>query len=271
MNIGIFDSGIGGLTVFGALRKRYPSAGIVYFGDMARVPYGSKSREAIIRYSQQNATFLVQQNIDLLIVACNTSSAWALDMLRENFRLPIVDVIQPGTRKAVEVSRNKKIGVIGTEATIKSGAYEQAIHKIEPRSKVISCPTPLLVPLVEENWISHQVTKKILIEYLTPLLEQQIDTLVLGCTHYPLLKDTIQQVVGNNVTLVDSAEAITNEIHPLIESQASAQTGHYKFFVSDNPQKFREFASHILGLTIQDKDIELVYFAEGWIRKIHQL
>jgi glutamate racemase len=271
MNIGIFDSGVGGLTVFAAVRKRCPSANIIYFGDMARVPYGSKSRETIIRYSQQNATFLVHQNIDLLIIACNTSSALALDVLKNDFRLPIIDVIQPGARKAVEVSTNKKIGVIGTEATTKSGAYEKAIHKLEPETKVISCPTPLLVPLVEENWINHQITEKILIEYLTPLLEEQIDTLVLGCTHYPLLKKRIQKVVGKNVILVESAEAIADEIQTFVDCSAPRGKGYYKFFVSDNPQKFRDFASQILGLTIQDNDIELVYFTEGWARKIPKI
>jgi glutamate racemase len=266
MNIGIFDSGVGGLTVFDAIRKRFPSPSIIYFGDTARVPYGSKSHDTIVRYSRQNATFLVQQNINLLIVACNTSSALALDVLRENFRLPIIDVIQPGARKAVEISKNKKIGVIGTEATIKSEAYEKAIHKIEPETEVISQPTPLLVPLVEENWIHHQITEKILAEYLAPLLEHRIDTLVLGCTHYPLLKHTIQKVVGNNVTLVDSAEAITQEIPPFLENSTDIKTNHYKFFVSDNPKKFKTFASQTLGFTIQDEDIELVYFTEGWIR-----
>jgi len=218
--IGIFDSGVGGLTVFHAIQKALPHQHIVYFGDTARVPYGSKSQRTIIQYSLQNMIFLLQQKIELLVVACNTSSAYALEELRKHSDIPIIGVIEPGAKKALNVTDNKKIGVIGTEGTIKSGSYEKALRSLDETCTVFSKPTPLLVPLVEENWIHHRVTKEIIEEYLQDFLNKDIDTIIMGCTHYPVLKQVIQEVVGDKITLVDSAESIARELKKLYSAKS---------------------------------------------------
>ncbi|MBC8525697.1 MAG: glutamate racemase [Candidatus Cloacimonetes bacterium] len=265
--IGIFDSGVGGLTVFDAIRRKLPAQDIVYFGDTARVPYGSKSQSTIIRYSFENASFLVRQNIKLLIVACNTSSAYALYELKKKFDLPIIGVIEPGARKAVEITKNRRIGIIGTEGTIKSGAYEKAIKRLNENCEIFCKPTPLFVPLVEENWIEHSVTKQVIEEYLKDLMNSDIDTLILGCTHYPVLKNMIREVIGNEITLVDSAESVAEEImriHLFENYEKSNSKAKYQFFVSDNPQKFEVLGRRILNLDLED--VEMVYFAEMWVK-----
>lgn len=264
-SIGIFDSGVGGLTVFKAIKDAIPHENIIYFGDTARVPYGSKSRNTIIRYSLQNSEFLFRQNIKLLIVGCNTSSAFALKEIRKRFKIPVIGVIEPGVRTALSLTKNNQIGVIGTEGTIKSKAYQNELYRQMPNCQVYSKPTPLLVPLVEENWINHSVTKQVISEYIYELLQFNIDTLILGCTHYPVLKKTIKTVAGDSIRLVDSAKAVANVVKEKYASGRSDTKGEYKFYVSDNPEKFKTLGKQIIHADI--KRVNEVYFAESWVRK----
>jgi len=262
--IGIFDSGVGGLTVFHEIKMALPHKDIVYFGDTARVPYGPKSQRTIIQYSLQNMIFLLQQHIELLVVACNTSSAYAIEELKKHSNIPIIGVIMPGAKKALNVSKNKRIGIIGTEGTIKSGSYEKALQSLDAQCKIFSKPTPLLVPLVEENWISHKVTKEIIEEYLQEFLEQDIDTIIMGCTHYPVLKEVIQEVVGDDITLVDSAESIAIELKKMYSLEPVQKTaGNYTFFVSDNPEKFKILGRQILGEVLTR--VKKVFFTDAWV------
>ena len=260
--IGIFDSGVGGLTVFKEIRKRFPFEDIIYFGDTARVPYGPKSRNTVIEYSIQNARFLIQQGAKIIVVACNTSSATALTQLQKLLPIPVLGVIEPGALSAVKNSSNKRIGVIGTEGTIRSQAYSSAISKLDKNCNVFSKPCPLFVPLAEEGWEDHEVTQLTIKEYLTSLLQNDIDTLVLGCTHYPILKSSIQKFVGNKITLVDSAEAVTDKLDEILPNRESNKIGEDRFYVSDNEEKFNHIASKILDIEI-DKLIK-VKLGEGW-------
>ncbi len=262
--IGIFDSGVGGLTVFHEIKKALPHKDIVYFGDTARVPYGSKSQRTIIQYSLQNMIFLLQQNIELLVVACNTSSAYAIEELKKHSSIPIIGVIEPGAKKALSVTKNKRIGVIGTEATIKSGTYEKALKSLDETCEVFSKSTPLLVPLVEENWITNKVTKEVIEEYLQEFLEKDIDTIIMGCTHYPVLKHVIQEVVGDDIILVDSAESIALELKKMYSSNpVQKKSGNYLFYVSDNPEKFKKIGWQILGEEL--RQVKKVYFSDAWV------
>ena len=259
--IGIFDSGVGGLTVFKEIRKKFPFEDIVYFGDTARVPYGPKSRNTVIEYSIQNARFLLQCGAKIIVVACNTSSSVTLETLKKVLSIPVIGVIEPGAISALKISKNGKIGIIGTEGTIRSKAYSQAILKLNNDFEVFGKACPLFVPLVEEGMENHEITKMISSEYLSPLLKKKIDTLVLGCTHYPILKKIIQQTVGKEVTLVDSAQAVTNELEKILSPETS-ESGCDKFYVSDNEDKFRKIASRIL-----EKEIESlinVKLGESW-------
>ncbi len=260
--IGVFDSGIGGLTVFKAIRERFPQEDIIYFGDTARVPYGPKSPQTIINYSLQNARFLLQQNIKILVVACNTSSAVAIPALQKLTEIPIIGVIQPGAEQAVLSTRNQKIGVIGTEGTIRSQAYSAAIRQLEPQAEVFSAACPLFVPLAEEGWQDHNSAYDIAREYLGSLVDQGIDVLVLGCTHYPLLKDTIQAVAGNSIRLVDSAEAITVYLERYLPADGDESAGKSYFYVSDSEEKFAQLAHRILGHEIAS--LKTVRLYESW-------
>jgi len=260
--IGIFDSGVGGLTVFKEIRKRFPFEDIIYFGDTARVPYGPKSRNTVIEYSIQNARFLIQQGAKIIVVACNTSSATALTQLQKLLPIPVLGVIEPGAFSAVKTSNNKCIGIIGTEGTIRSQAYSSAISKLDGSCNVFSKPCPLFVSLVEEGWEDHEVTQLTIKEYLTSLLQNDIDTLVLGCTHYPILKSSIQKFVGNKITLVDSAEAVTDKLDVILPNRESEVIGEDRFYVSDNEEKFNRIASKILDMEL-DKLIK-VKLGEGW-------
>jgi glutamate racemase len=251
--IGIFDSGLGGLTVVKAIQKELPKEKLVYFGDTARIPYGTKSPDTIIRYARQIIRFFRKtQKVKCVVVACNTSSAWALESVRKEFPIPILGVIEPGAYAAVEVTRNGRIGVIGTEGTIASGAYPRAIHHLAPRAKVYSKACPLFVPLVEEGKLAGPVTEAVAREYLGPLLKRKIDTLVLGCTHYPLLKRTLAKVAGPKVKIVDSAEETARSLHRNLEMHGVAMNGHGggKYFVSDLSRKFKEQAQRFLGRNI---------------------
>lgn len=248
--IGIFDSGLGGLTVAKAIRKELPREKLVYFGDTARIPYGTKSPETIIRYARQIIRYFQKvQKVKAVVVACNTSSAWALETVRREFPLPILGVIEPGAYAAVSATRNGRIGVIGTEGTVASGAYVKSIHQIFPQAQVYSKACPLFVPLVEEGKISGPVTEAVAREYLKPLLKAKIDTLVLGCTHYPLLKKTLAKVAGKKVRIVDSAEETARSLHRNLEIHGVGMNGSggERYYVSDLSRKFKEHAQRFLG------------------------
>jgi len=239
--IGVFDSGLGGLTVVRHLKRFLPAEDIVYFGDTARVPYGSKSGDANIRFSRENCRFLISHDVSMIVVACNTSSALALDSLRREHRMRIHDVITPGARKAVSLTRAGKIGVIGTHATIGSGAYERAIYGFSTDVKVYCKPCPLFVPLAEEGWLDRPATVEIAREYLLPLKKEGIDVLILGCTHYPVLRGTIRLVMGDCVSIVDSGKCCAETVRgEMASSKRRAQGGQVKYFVSDMPERFKE-------------------------------
>ncbi|MDZ4121005.1 MAG: glutamate racemase [Candidatus Cloacimonadaceae bacterium] len=260
--IGIFDSGVGGLTVFKSIREHFPKEDIVYFGDTARVPYGPKSPNTIIEYSIQNARFLLQNNIKILIVACNTSSAVAIPHLRELTDIPIIGVIEPGAEQAVLQSKTGRIGVIGTEGTIRSGAYTKAINALTSKAVISSRPCPLFVPLAEEGWNKHETAKLIASEYLSCFTSADIDTLVLGCTHYPLLKEIIQDVVGESVYLVDSADAIAIYLKRILPNDDDDMPGVDFFYVSDIEDKFSQIGSRILGYDLPN--LKRVRLFESW-------
>jgi len=248
--IGLFDSGIGGLTVLQRIMEVLPKENTVYLGDTARSPYGTKSVETVLRYSFENADFLIQKSVKLLVVACNTSTAVALKSLQENLTVPVVGVIGPGARAALAKTKNKRIGVIGTEATIQSGAYTQALRAIDPKVEVYSRACPLFVPLVEEGWLDNKVVDMAVASYLAGLKRSGIDTLILGCTHYPLLKKAIRKFMGRGVRLVDSAEETAHEVSGVL-MEKSLEREHGKgaasFFVSDVPDRFIKVGRRFLG------------------------
>lgn len=254
--IGVFDSGIGGLTVVKRLFSNLPKENIVYFGDTARVPYGSKSNSTVIEYSIQNTNFLLSKNVKAVIVACNTASSVAIDELRKKFDVPIIGMIEPGASLAVKSTSNGKIGVIGTRATISNKAYSVAIKRLNANIEVFEKACPLFVPLAEEGWINHAATYEIAEEYLKELREKNIDTLVLGCTHYPILSDIIQKVIGRNVKLIDSgiasSEIVRNELKRIGLETNSAVPGQASFYVSDVPTTFKQVAELFLGQPVND-------------------
>lgn len=248
--IGIFDSGVGGLTVLKELRRQLPGEELVYLGDTARVPYGTKSPATVLRYALEAAAFLVKRRVKMLVVACNTASSVALAELERHFSLPVIGVIEPGARKAAALTRNRRVGVVGTEGTIKSGAYARAIQAHDPRIEVVAAACPLFVPLAEEGWAGHAVARTIAAEYLAPLAARGIDTLVLGCTHYPLLKGVLHQVLGPAVQLVDSAEETARLVAMLLDERQLRRQGlpagpHY--FVTDVPTRFERVGGEFLG------------------------
>ncbi len=255
--IGVFDSGVGGLTVFRAVERVLPGESLIYLGDTARVPYGTKSPETVARYTLQATRFLRRHRIKLLIVACNTASSVALSGLAEEAAVPVVGVIRPGARCAVERSESGRIGVIGTRATIDSGAYPAAIRDLRADAEVHSLACPLFVPLAEEGWDGAGVVQQVAQRYLEPLRAAEIDTLVLGCTHYPLLREAIGQVMGRSVQLVDSAEAIASEVYERLqrEPQLAAERppggAEQRFFVTDIPDPFQTVAERFLGRPIR--------------------
>ncbi len=251
--IGIFDSGIGGLTVVRAVNQLLPNESVVYFGDTARLPYGSKSPETVIRFAKEDAEFLLGKGIKLLVVACNTASSVSLPALREFADVPVIGVIDPGAKAAAGVTRSGTVGVIGTLGTISSGAYQKALKSYSSVSRVIAQPAPLLVPLVEEGWLDHRITQLVLREYTTPVVEEGIDTLVLGCTHYPLLKNSLSQILGESIALVDSAESTASEVAAILEAngvRAEGSSAECSYYVSDIPLKFQEIAQRFLGRSI---------------------
>jgi len=253
--IGVFDSGVGGLTVVKELIRQLPAEDIVYFGDTARVPYGIKSKETVIRFSIENILFLLKHKVKFICVACNTVSSFALPEIKNNFRVPIVGVITPGAREAVYATRNKRVGVIGTKGTIKSRAYEDEIKQFDPKVKVTAVACPLFVPFVEEGWLSGEVVTTVVRQYLKPLKAAGVDTLILGCTHYPLLKGVISEVMGKNVTLIDSAKQVAIEVHKILSNEGLLNEkgkGERNFFVSDNPEWFSNLAARFLGAPVKN-------------------
>jgi glutamate racemase len=250
--IGIFDSGIGGLTVVRQIHRVLPHENLIYLGDTARVPYGTKSPSTVVRFACEDTQFLLQQNVKAVVVACNTASAWALPALERQFDLPVFGVIIPGACAALEQSKTQRIGVIGTNATIRSQAYSKAILARCDTAQVFTRACPLLVPLVEEAWNEHPVTARVLTEYLRPLLKNRIDTLVLGCTHYPLLKDAIRKVTKGKIALVDSAESCAAYVKERLSalkllSKNRRHRGTIQPFVTDEVERFDELAARFLG------------------------
>ena len=254
--IGVFDSGLGGLTVVKELIRQLPSEDIIYFGDTARVPYGIKSKDTVIRFSLENIVFLLKQKVKLICVACNTVSSVALPAIRSHFRVPLVGVISPGVREAVYTTQNKRIGVIGTRGTIESHAYENEIKELDPSIKVISCACPLFVPFAEEGWISGREVLGVAKKYLQPLNAARVDTVILGCTHYPLLKPVIKKALGEGVTLIDSAKQVAREVKEILAREGLLNTTRrnprHKFYVSDNAKWFSNLAGRFLGMPLSN-------------------
>jgi len=254
--IGIFDSGVGGLTVLRALTKSLPQEDTIYLGDTARVPFGTKSPDTVIRYSLEIASFLIRQDIKMLVVACNTASAVALHALRRNLSVPVVGVIEPGAKRAVEVTRSGIIGVIGTNGTIRSSAYSRAIKRINPRISVIARACPLFVPLAEEGWTQNEVARMAARLYLEDLRQANVDTLVLGCTHYPLLKRIIAEVMGPDVVLVDSAEETALTVEKILGERKllrpATESGNHHYYVTDVPAGFIRVGNRFLGGRLGD-------------------
>lgn len=260
--IGVFDSGIGGLTVYRALKEKMPHEKVVYLGDTARLPYGTKSAETIIKFSEENSKFLLSRNVKIVVIACNSSSSYAVSHLQDMLDVPVLGVIDPGSEAAVSLGR-ENIGVIGTSATISSGAYERSILEKNPDANIISRDCPLFVPLVEEGWVDHKVTKLVVEEYLLPLKDKGIDALVLGCTHYPVLKNVISEVLGENIELIDSAETMALRVHSILNSlgwlkDAGENGEEDEFFVTDFPERFKMVGEIFLKTKINNvKTVDL--------------
>jgi glutamate racemase len=252
--IGVFDSGIGGLTVVRELMRQLPDERIIYFGDTARVPYGPKSPDTVRRYAREIATWLQHQGVKAIVVACNTATAHALETLTNEFAFPIVGVVEPGARAAVRASKGGTIGVIGTVGTISSGAYERAIRRLTPQARIAARACPLFVPLIEEGWLDKDATRLIAAEYLAPLRDDSVDTLVLGCTHYPLLKPLIGDVLGTSVALIDSAQETAAETARVLDQAGLRSSEHltmkHRFVASDAPEQFLRLGQRFLGAAI---------------------
>ena len=256
--IGVFDSGVGGLTVAREIMRNLPNERIVYFGDTARVPYGSKSKDTIIRYAKQIIRFLRTQDVKAIVIACNTASALALEEVEKELDIPIIGVVEPGARVAAATTKNGKIGVIGTESTINSHMYPQLIKEYRPDVTVFGKACPLFCPLVEEGWLKDPVTEEVAKRYLKDLLKEDIDTLILGCTHYPLLRSLLSGLVGDQIQLVNPAYETAKELERLLKKENLANEGEkapgkepYRFFVSDAADKFKNFANSILPYDIE--------------------
>ena len=260
--IGIFDSGIGGLTVVRQIHRLLPFENLIYLGDTARVPYGTKSPETVTRFACEDAAFLIKHDVKSIVVACNSASAAALPALEARFAVPVFGVIVPGAIAAIEKTTTTRIGVIGTTATIRSNAYLYAINALNPAAKVYVQPCPLLVPLVEEGWQDREVAFTILNEYLAPLLQEKIDTLVLGCTHYPILKEAIARVIGSGITLVDSAEScaqyIRRELERLGLLNEQNKNGLLSLNVTDTVNRFTQLATQFLGQPAEVTEVDLL-------------
>ena len=267
--IGVFDSGVGGLTVVKQLMKKLPSENIIYFGDTARIPYGTKSEEIVRRFALEDSFFLLEKNVKIVVVACNTASSVAVSILQTILDVPVIGVIEPGAEAAVRNSRNRKIGVIGTAATIRSSSYRKKVLQSSNKAQVISQACPLFVSLVEEGWIEDEATILIARRYLQTMIENHVDTLILGCTHYPLLKNTIQKVLGDDVRLIDSGVETAITVAKILEEKRMLanpdQIAKNKFYLSDMPYKFQEIAERFLERTIPH--VETVNFEQFLMKK----
>ncbi len=254
--IGVFDSGLGGLTVVKELNRHLPNEKVVYFGDTARVPYGTKSSSTIIRYSREIVRVLLKHKVKMVVVACNTASSLALETLKKEFDIPMVGVIDPGARKASQVTRNGKVGIIATSSTVKSGKYAKKIKQIDRHINVFSRACPLFVPLAEEGWLDNAVTYQVARQYLKEMKKYKIDTLILGCTHYPLLRGVLRRVMGPRVQLVDSAREVAVGVKELLTKRrmlrAGRKRGRSVYIVSDEPKQFRRLASRFLGHSVKN-------------------
>jgi glutamate racemase len=259
--IGVFDSGVGGLTVVKEICKKLPHEQIIDLGDTARVPYGTRSAHTVQRYAISNTDFLLKQDIKLLVIACNTASAVATGTLQDKYDIPIIDVIRPGARAAAAASRTKRIGIIGTEGTIASGAYQKEIGLLDPSCRIFAQPCPMFVPLAENGWCSRddEVVTLTARRYLAGLIASRIDTLVLGCTHYPLLRDAIQSVMGPEVTIIDSAEETARDVFDLLAGGNILNRGKgaagCSFFVTDIPHRFSETGSRFFGRELENVSV----------------
>lgn len=263
-SIGIFDSGVGGLTVLKQLMRTLPQENFVYFGDTARLPYGDKSRETIINYSVENTHFLLEKKIKMLVIACNTASAFALEPLTQMFQIPIIGPIEPGAELALQTSKNKRIAILGTRGTISSKAFENAILSKFPSAYVLSIACPLLVPLVEEHLIDHPATKLILNDYLKPIFDEEIDTIVLGCTHYPLLAPLIQSIATDSIRVIDCAAACAQTVKSILQTHAiegAHQQPTCQFFVSDDATKFERIGQKFLERSFKAEPVIAYTFA----------
>ncbi len=253
--IGVFDSGIGGLTVLKEIIKELPNEGTIYLGDTARVPYGMRSQETIIRYSFENTKFLFSRDIKLLVIACNTASSISLDAIKNSISIPVIGVIEPGAKAAVKATRNKKVGVIGTEATVRSNSYTKAIKAIDGSIEVFGLSCPLFVPLVEEGWTEGNIVTLIAQRYLEEIKDKGIDTVVLGCTHYPLLKKVIAGVMGKGIRLIDSALETSHEIKTMLDvidlNRKQKGMPLREFYVTDSPERFLKVGGNFLGQKIE--------------------
>lgn len=264
--IGIFDSGVGGLTVVKKIVSLLPNENIIYFGDTARVPYGTKSNDTVIEYAFQDANFLLNKNVKIIVVACNTASSIALKALQDKLSIPVIGMIEPGTKLALQKTKSGRIGIIGTNATINNKAYSTELLRLDPKLKVYEKACPLFVPLAEEGLINHPATRLIAEEYLSELKVDDIDTLVLGCTHYPILAKVIQKVIGNKVELIDSGTAASFVVKDYLEGQGllnkSNNIGLSEFYVSDLPKRFKEIAERFLGRSLEHVhkiDLDTIY------------
>lgn len=252
--IGVFDSGVGGLTVFREISRALPNQPLIYLGDSARVPYGTKSPQTVIRYSLEAAQHLMERGIGMMVVACNTATAAALPTLQQRLSIPVVGVVEPGARAAVAATRGR-VGVIATEGTVKSQAYTRAIKAINPDIEVLESAAPLFVALAEEGWAHTHVAQEVAEVYLEPLVDSGIDTLVLGCTHYPILRGTIEKVVGDIVTIVDSAETTAQTVRALLGEQPAEGHPDYQFLVTDAADRFRRIAGDFLERDVENLEL----------------
>ena len=253
--IGVFDSGVGGLTVAREIMRQLPDENIVYFGDTARLPYGSNSKESIIRFSRQIIRFLQTRRVKAIVIACNTATAQALEAARQEFDTPIIGVIEPGARAAIAETKNKKIGVAGTEGTILSRMYTRVIRELEPEAEVLGKACPLFVPLVEEGFTKHHITEEVIDIYLKEMKESEVDTMILGCTHYPLLRSAIMEYMGEGVRIVNPAYEAAMDLKKLLEernlSNEDGEFNKYEFYVSDAAEKFKKFANSVLPYNVE--------------------
>jgi len=256
--IGVFDSGLGGLTVLKEIKRLIPTESVVYFGDNGRAPYGTKSKDTIVKYTFQDIRFLLNQDIKMIVIACNTASACSLQLVKDSFDIPVIEVIEPGANTAVKETQNGKIGVVGTVATISSGVYDRAINKLDSKIEVVQKACPLFVPIVEEGWWENDIACAIAEEYLGSLRKEDIDTLVLGCTHYPLLYKTISKVMGNDVKLVSSALEVTKVVSELLDRMDIKRDQSikpvYRYYTSDSVEKFESLGSAILESEIHSAE-----------------